>query len=222
MAVRFVSVALCGLLLSACASYTPSSAPVPEPRLSDWVGDASYAVAVDPYAEPERQKATFDADLDEADVIAIQVMTRNLEGRPARVRSSDMILELPQGRTLSPSGITSVVNKVGESGSVVGSALAFGIIGALAASSAEENARNARTADYREKAFKDATLAQNDSTHGFVFFIPPKGTEPFDRAMLRVRFIDFDTATSKIVQVPVNGLAYEEAQEKKQQDDSDF
>ena len=97
-------------------------------------------------------------------------------------------------KKFSTSGVTTVVNKVGESGSVVGAAIAFGIIGMLAASSAEEKARTARMADYKDKAFKEALLGPNESAHGFVFFIPPRGTESFDKAKLRVRFVDFDAA----------------------------
>jgi hypothetical protein len=130
-----------------------------------------------------------------------------------------MILELPDGKKFSPSGITTVVNKVGESGSVVGAAIAFGIIGVIAASGAEEEARTVRTADYKEKSFKETTLGQDESAHGFIFFIPPRGTEPFDKATLRVRFIDFDSATSEIVEVPLSGLNYEET--KKENDETE-
>lgn len=213
---RKFAISLIGLLLGACASYTPSSAPVPEPTPTEWVVQDTLAVAADPFADAERQKTAFDADLNEAGVIAIQVIAENRGPRAMLVRFSDMILELPDGKKFSPSGITTVVNKVGESGSVVGAAIAFGIIGAIAASSAEESARTARTADYKEKAFKKTTLGQDESAHGFVFFIPPRGTEPFDEAKLRVRFVDFDAATSEMVEVSLSGLDYEETEKKKQ------
>lgn len=203
---------LLGFALGACASYTPSSAPIAEPSV--WTVKGDYAVAVDPFVETDRQLATFDADLNEADVIAIQVVADNRSRQRVLVRRSDMALAVPVGGKFAPSGITSVVNKVGESGSVVGATIAFGIIGAIAASSAEDDARTARTADYKEKAFKDATLEPGDSARGFVFFIPPRGTEPFDDAKLHVRFIDFDTATSEIVEVPLSGLDYVESKEK--------
>jgi hypothetical protein len=93
------------------------------------------------------------------------------------------------------------------------------INGALAASSAEEKARTARTADYKEKAFRDATLGEGESAHGFVFFIPPRGIEAFDEAKLRVRFVDFDEATSEFVDVPLAGLGYEEAKGRKKDEE---
>jgi hypothetical protein len=89
----------------------------------------------------------------------------------------------------------------------------------IAASGAEEEARTVRTADYKEKSFKETTLGQDESAHGFIFFIPPRGTEPFDKATLRVRFIDFDSATSEIVEVPLSGLNYEET--KKENDETE-
>ena len=198
-----------GLLLASCASYTPSSAPVPQPEPTEWVVSGSLAVAAEAFSDEARQKAIFDADLDKAEVVAIQVVAENRGARRMLVRPSDMVLQLPEGQKFSPSGITTVVNKVGESGSVIGAAIAFGIIGVIAASNAEEKARTARTADYKEKAFKESTLSEADSAHGFVFFIPPRGTEPFDRAKLRVRFVDIDTATSEYVEVPLAGLAYQ-------------
>lgn len=200
--------------LAACASYTPSSAPVPEPIATEWSIEDTVAVAVDPYSDAKRQMATFDANLNSADVIAMQVVAQNRGPQPMLIRPSDMVLELPGGRKLSPSGITTVVNKVGERGSVVGASIAFGLIGAIVASNAEESARNARTADYKEKAFKDTTMAANDEAHGFVFFIPPRGTAAFDQATLQVRFIDLDAATSKVVRASVTGLHYEETKQE--------
>jgi hypothetical protein len=207
------AIVLSGVLLAGCASYTPSSAPIPEPTPAEWTVQNALAVAVDPYADAERQKATFDADLNKADVIAIQVVVENRQPRAMLVRPSDMALELPTGKKFSPSGVTTVVNKVGESGSVVGAAFAFGIIGAIAASDSEESARTARTADYKEKAFIETILRRQESAHGFVFFIPPRGTEPFDAATLRLRFIDFESAVSEVIEVPLSGLNYEETAE---------
>jgi hypothetical protein len=219
MSTQTLTLSLLGLLLGACASYTPSSAPVPEPAPAEWIIQNTLAVAADPFEDAESQSATFDADLNEADVISIQVIVENRGPQAVLVRPSDMILELPDGKKFSPSGITTVVNKVGESGSVVGAAIAFGIIGVIAASGAEEEARTVRTADYKEKSFKETTLGQDESAHGFIFFIPPRGTEPFDKATLRVRFIDFDSAISEIVEVPLSGLNYEET--KKENDETE-
>ncbi len=202
-------------LLCACASYSPSSAPVPQPSPQEWTFHEDIAVAAEPYADEERQIATFDADLNNADVIAIQVTLENRGKRTVVVRPSDMLLELPGGRTLVSSSVTTVVSKVGESGSVVGAAIAFGIIGAIVASDAEDEARTARTADYKEKAFKDVTLHGSDSAYGFVFFIPPRGTDPFETATLLVRLVDFELATSEIVEVSLSGLDYVETTSQK-------
>ena len=79
-----------GFLLVGCAFYTPSSAPVPEPTPTAWVIQGTLAVAADPYADTERQKAIFDADLNEADVIAIQIVTENRGSKAVLVRPSDI------------------------------------------------------------------------------------------------------------------------------------
>ncbi|MDH3596540.1 MAG: hypothetical protein OEU09_06955 [Rhodospirillales bacterium] len=203
------------LLASGCASYTPSSAPVPDASAIQLKqANRGVEAGADVYVEEERQKAIFDANLDEAGVIAIQVLAKNKTKRRMLVRPTDMVLTLQNGRAISTAGVNSVVNKVGEDGSVVGAALAFGIIGMLAASSAEEEARTARTEDYKHKAFKEVTLAPGQSGHGFVFFIPPPGTPDFNHATLRVRFVDSDTAKSRSVQLALRDLGFVKAEKK--------
>ena len=222
MNARTLAVLVVTVLLSGCASYTPSLAPVPQPTVKQWVVEGTVAVAADPYVEPERQRAVFDAELGKAGVIAVQVVAENRADRAVLLRPSDMILEFPDGSQLSPSGVTTVVNKVGESGSVVGAALACGLVGAIVASNAEEEARSARTGDYRDKAFKETTLGENDSAHGFVFFVPPSGAQLFADAILKVRFVDLDTAVTETVDVEISGLRYgaDDATEESEKEDS--
>lgn len=210
----YLAIGLTAAVLSGCASYEPSSAPVPAPTAGDWYEAAGLAASVDPYMDVERQKKVFDADMNAADVIALQVSVENRTSRSQVVRPSDMMLILNDDRAFSPASVSAAVNKVGESGSVVGATIAFGLIGYLVASDKEDSARTARAEDYREKAFKDVTLASGDKANGFVFFIPPKGTEPFDDATLRVRFVDFDASTSETVDVKLTGLGYEETVEQ--------
>jgi hypothetical protein len=102
MSTQTLTLSLLGLLLGACASYTPSSAPVPEPAPAEWIIQNTLAVAADPFEDAESQSATFDADLNEADVISIQVIVENRGPQAVLVRPSDMILELPDGKKFSP------------------------------------------------------------------------------------------------------------------------
>ncbi|MFQ5775429.1 MAG: hypothetical protein ACE5GS_12985 [Kiloniellaceae bacterium] len=197
------------LLAAGCASYTPSSAPVPAPVPdSELTSLEGYAASADPYVDPVLQETIFDADFHEAGLIAMQVVAMNDSEHPALVRRTDMMLTLPDGKRISPLSAHSAAIQVGEEGSVIGMTLAFGIIGGLAASGAEDTARNARIADYETKEFKEVTLGANESAHGFVFFKPPPGTDAFNEAMLDVRFVDVGTATSKVVSVPLKDLAF--------------
>ena len=210
----YLAFGLTAAAVSGCASYEPSSAPVPVPTTDDWYEADGLAASVDPYVDFERQKKVFDADMNAADVIPLQVSVENRTSRSQVVRPSDMTLVLDHDRAFSPASVSAAVNKVGESGSVVGATIAFGLIGYLVASDSQDSARTARTTDYTDKAFKDVTLAAGDSAHGFVFFIPPKGTEPFDDATLRVRFVDFNSASSEMVDVKLTGLGYTETVKK--------
>ncbi len=196
------------LLCSGCASYTPSSAPVPSVAAADWHTNDNLAVAVYPIVG-EEQEQMLDADLNEVGVLALQVVLENRGEYTKVVRSKDMVLTLPDERTFGPTTVDSVVYKVDESGSVIGSTVAFGLIGYMAASSAEESAKKARLMDYRAKSLGEEELAANDSAHGFVFFIPPPGSGTFDEATLSVFFVNEDLSTAKEVRVPVKGIGFE-------------
>lgn len=197
------------LLLASCAEYQPSSAPAPKFSPHQIVTEShGYAVAADPFVDLERQKTYFDADFRKAGIIGLQVLVQNRTTKPVLVRRSTMMLTLPDGRKILPSSAHSAAVRVGEEGSVVGATLAFGIIGGLMASNAEDAARGSRISDYDSKEFKRVTLGRDESAHGFVFFIPPPGTGPFNSAQLMVRFVDVDTATSKLVTVDLTGLHF--------------
>ena len=197
------------LAAAACASYEPSSKLLPaamESRHS--ASEGGYRVDVDPYAEPERQKALFDADFGKAGMMAIRILVANRTPKPVLVRRSDVLLALSGGRRIGAVSGHSAATRVGESGSVFGAYLAFGLIGALAASNAEDTARSARVTDYESKAFKDATLGPDRESGGFLYFALPAGTGPVDEAHLEVRFVDLDAATSRLVSVPMTGLGF--------------
>jgi hypothetical protein len=119
-----------------------------------------------------------------------------------------MALELPGGERMLATSPNMAAIHVGEEGSVVGATIAFGFIGGIAATQAEETARNARIADYESKGFKDARLGRGESAQGFVFFVPSKGTQPFDRTHLRVNFTNVLTARSQVVRAEVRGVNF--------------
>jgi hypothetical protein len=122
--------------------------PAPTVQPADWHVKNGLAAAVYPYVEVEQQQKVLNADLNEADVIALQVIVENRTARMMLVRPLDLVLTLPDQRTLGPTSVASVANMVEETGSVAGPAIAFGIIGYMVASNAEEKAKQARVADY--------------------------------------------------------------------------
>jgi hypothetical protein len=195
-------------LVGACASYEPTSAPVAPKTAFSLVEAEGVAAGAFPYAKPEEYEPMFDADLDKSDVIAVHVMVENRRPSAVLVRPSDMSLVLADGRVISPSNSLKVANKVGEDGSVIGSAIAFGLIGLIVASNAEEKARAARIDDYVSKSLDTADLRPGDSADGVVFFIPPKSWPAFDEAELSVSAIDKVEGTSDVVSVQLTGLNY--------------
>lgn len=197
------------LTASGCASYTPSAAPQPRHDTLAWHEAGGLSAAAVPYVDKEAQKANFDADLDAADVLAILVVARNGGGDKVLVRPADMTLRMPDGSSIGTSSAAIVANKVGESGSVVAAAVAFGLIGVLVAGSAEDKAKATRTADYAGKALNDSELGPQASAQGFVYFLPPKSTPAFDTATLVVSFVDIAQATRRSVEIPLAGLSFE-------------
>ena len=149
------------LALSACASYEPSSAPVAKPAELKFSSANGTRAGAQPYTDKELQAATFDADLDESDVIAIQVMVENKRQAPVIVRSSDTRLEMPNGQTIAPSGVSRTVGRIDEDGSVVGAGIAFGIIGVMVASGEENEAKEARRIDYEARSLKDPSAGES-------------------------------------------------------------
>lgn len=197
------------LALGACASYEPSSPPVPQKAEYALYQSEGLSAGALPYVDHDLQAATFDADLDAADILAIEVFVENGRTQSVLVRPSDAMLTLPNGRAIAPSGVSSAVAKIDEEGSVIGATIAFGIVGAMVAQSAEDDAKAARRADYEQKSLPQVELAPGVSKHGFLWFLPPRGTPAFNTADLSIRFIDPATGSDWRVTIPLKGLSFE-------------
>lgn len=120
-------------------------------------------------------------------MVPIQVFVQNQGERRIIVRPSDMVLALTDSNQMNTAGAHAAAAKLESSGGVIAASIAFGIVGAMVAGSAAEKARAARLEDYRRKEMQDANLRKDESTHGFVYFIPPTGTSAFTEATLVVR-----------------------------------
>lgn len=199
-------------LLMACASYEPTEttgSPEPEVTLH---GGGVYAAGAVPIASTEQQQRYFDADFGKSGIVALHVEVVNRGERPVLVRATDVRLIPPDGRKIAPSSASHVATKVGEDGSVIGAALAFGIIGAMVAQDAEDEAQAARRADYDRKSLSSDDVLPGGAKQGMVYFVLPAGTPGFDSAELQVRFIDRTTGASELVTVPVSGIGFKPAQ----------
>ena len=208
MSRTIVLLLLTAILAAGCASYEAAPAPLARiDALPSRVSEQGLVAAADPYLQSERQRSVFKADFHKAGVLAIQVVARNDSAAAKIVRRSDMMLTLPDGTRISPASADAVATKIGEEGSVVGAYIAFGVIGALVASSAEDEARTKRAADYNAKQFGDVRLRPGDSAQGFVYFMPPKGMG-FAKAGLAVRFVDEGTASDSYITLPLKNVAF--------------
>lgn len=193
-------------MVGACASYEPTVIVTPTKSEFQMIEVDGVLAGANPYLDTEQQKAMFDADFNASSVLAIDVSVENRREQAILVRPSDAILKLPDGRSLVPSSVTKVANKVGEDGNVIGAAIAFGFIGLIVSQNAVEEAREARISDYDSKALHPTELSPGTAVNGFLFFVLPQSSPGFDSAELSVRFIDPESAQNWIVQIPLEGL----------------
>ncbi len=190
-----------------CASYTSTSAPIP--RIGSMPAsqtEGSVEVGADPYTQEERQRSVFGHDLTAAGILPIQVSVLNKGKDQLLIRPSDMAIAFPDGTQISPAGASAASATMESIAGVIGAGLAFGIIGAIVASNAEDKARASRLEDYRRKEFQEAKLGNGSSAYGFIYFIPAQGTQALSSADLLVRVVKAEGGSSFAIRVPLSGL----------------
>ena len=193
------------VVLSGCASYRPTAAPIPQAGAMPHRQEVANAVvSADPYTQPERVKATFGGDLMASGVLPIQVNVENLGAKGLMVRPSDAVLELSDGRQIAPAGAFAAAAKMERSGKVIAATVAFGLLGYLASSGAEDKARAARLEDFRRKEFPEKRLEKGESAHGFLYFLTPPETSNLSSATLAMRLVE-ENGKSSVVKVPLSG-----------------
>lgn len=193
--------------ISGCAHYSSTSAPIPVVgSMPVCQTEGALEVGADPYIQPDRQKTVFGCDLNAVGILPIQVYVQNKGKDRLLIRPSDMVLEFPDGTQISPVGASAAAAKMESIGRVVGASLAFGLIGMLAASKAEDKARADRLEDYRRKELQEAKLGKGDSAHGFLYFSPAQGTQALSSGVLLIRAVNVDDGSSFVARVPLTGL----------------
>ena len=213
------------IVFPGCASYTARPAPAPKIVAMPFSRiENSVMVAVDPYIQPDRQMEVFDADLKKSGVFPLYLLVENRGDRELYVQRSTIVLEVPDGRQISPVQSEKVARELerkptagggggggGGVGGGPGGAFGLVVIGLillaidyLAVKPAEKKANEARIADYMNKDFHDVVLSKNALAHGFVYFMPPAGTLWSTKARLALRFVDKKDGASFVIRVPVS------------------
>jgi hypothetical protein len=212
---RYLALALSFLMVSGCSTYSYSGRPVTVPKIEtmpSWRTEGPITVGVDPYIQTDRQKEVFDDDLEKAGVLPIYLLVKNRGEKNLSLRRSDIALELPDGSQISSVQSETVLRMLGRwptSGSSGGAPFlgrelpaAIALLPlAIPLALADSRAREARTADYTEKEFKDAVLRKNVSAHGFVYLTTPSTV--WVESKLVLCFVDETDGTSFVVRVPL-------------------
>jgi len=196
---------LLALLVAACASYKPTAVPTVTMNDADFAfNDAGYGLNADPFVEISRQKSYFNANFSEAGFLSVFVKVKNNGHEAISVRPYDIYLIFPDGSELAPVDSQVVAMSMEENGSITGSVLAFGIVGGLVATQAEEDAKKARIADYASKQFKDTTLAPGASASGFVFYRVTSRVP--GQTKLQARLLEVSTSQRSILEAPLGDV----------------
>ena len=185
------------VLGAGCLRYTSTPVHIPiAGKMRVYRDDGVVAFGADPYVEQSRQKEVFDANLDEAGALAVQILLKNQGEDDLLVRCSEIGLQLPNRDEVPSVGSDRFAAKVEDRGPI--------FWGGLAA----EQARSDRRADYRGKVFKDIALGKGDTAHGFAYFIFPDGTPAFTQATLTVGCVDMEEGTRIPVELHLSGLNF--------------
>ncbi len=181
MNIRMILLILLMLSLTeGCAtSYARRYRPIPvEPKLlaaiPQGVKDENLEIGADAFAEADRQKAVFRADLSTIRVLPVLIRVANLGQRTYRLRQADISLLGPDGQVLNrlPAG-------------TVARELTAPLRGKLTPRD-YANLEADVFDDYRSKEFTDVVLGPYKSAYGFIYFEMP----PRTARTLRISMID--------------------------------
>lgn len=214
-------------LFAACASYeVKDAAPGKLEAMPHAGAEGMLSIGADPHVQADRQEQIFAAGLAEAAVLPIQVIVSNRGDRSVQIEPENFKLSLPDKQMIAPSpgsevaqlfapkeGITDHVligaGMLGGFGGPIGAAagqlialLSYGVLGRSRADATE-----ARQDDYIRKQLKSTRLGKNQLTQGFLFFVLPKETPPFDQATLTLSVLENQTETAT-VRVNLKGLGH--------------
>ena len=192
------------LLLTGCAAYEAreaASATIPAMPYS--VQEGPVSLGADPHVQPERQEAIFAADFAAIAVLPVQVVVGNGGDGPLHVAPEQFTLALPGGETTAPrpgpevallfppergvahyavTGASMAGGLAGPIGALAGRVA--GLLGSLMLNQRDSEAADGRREDYTRKELRTVDLRRGEFARGFLFFVLPHGTPPFEEAAL--------------------------------------
>lgn len=206
--------AVVGTLVVGCASYTARELPAPDARsFSTTAERAEVTVSADAYSDTDRQMAYLGEDLGAAGAFPVRVLIQNKGDVPRLVQPEGFRLRLPDGDTVTPSPphVVAVLFDKRRGSELDVAASAFGLLGAfgaLATLQADDDARNARSADYYKKALKPNVLKPGESSHGFLFFVLSRKTARFTEITVEVHLPDPQGANAMSMDLVIKNVQF--------------
>lgn len=212
-------------MLGACSTYSAKEAPraVAMPY-GHQLGPLS--LGADAYTQSSRQEEVFGEDLTRIAVLPVRVVVNNTADRPIAIAPENFELALPSKQSTAPrpsfeiSGLlapevgvadyaTAGVGMLGGLGGAIGAVAGrvIGYLGATALGWSRDKTLQARGEDYDHKSFKAVSLAKGQSAEGFLFFVIPHGTPPFNDALLRLNAQPNENESLTLT-VTLTGLGY--------------
>jgi hypothetical protein len=192
------------LLFAGCAAYEArEAATAPIPAMPYSIQQGPVALGADPHVQPERQDAIFAADFASIAVLPVQIVVGNGGDRPLHVAPEQFTLTLPGGDTTAPrpgpevallfptergvahyalTGASIAGGLAGPIGALAGRVA--GLLGSLMLNQRDGEAADGRREDYTRKELPTVNIRRGESARGFLFFVLPHGTPPFEEAAL--------------------------------------
>ncbi len=168
--------------------------------------DASGLTAVaDAVDSPLRLTDQLSLPLTETGIIAVHVSVKNAGDRNMSVNDGNIRLVLPNGRTFSSTGISTIPSRLEQRSYAFEAA---GLLGAHLASAKEKEKRAAFLDALKQKAFGERVLHKGESAEGLVFFVPAEKTPSFRQADLSIWYLDAETQSSVRMSTPVTKLNF--------------
>jgi hypothetical protein len=183
-----------GLVLSACASYSPSLVRLEPtgPSTSRQVS-GDFTIYVEEFATPEKSEKAFDTNLVKEGVLPLLIQVQNNSQHPYEVKKMDIILqEIGSSAALPPLTPEQTAKKAKKNAltRAIGWSMIVPIVAipvAVTASAVHTSKVNKQIAqDFSAKGFPDGTIMPSKEQSGFVFFELPKGRKDLSGLNLQV------------------------------------